>query len=525
LKIPLWFLRLLPMWDYICPKCKKEVKKKSHTCPYCKENYGVPLRVPPRVLKDKKALEDYVHKYVFPRISAKQREYLAQYFTELFSDGFESGDFSAWDGTANYYGSSSIVLSPVYQGSYAAKFTCTDDSVGAYGVAYKNLGSAYSTIHMRVYLRISALPNGARFGCYKLRNAASAGDQFYVGVLNDAGTEKWGVFVEYTDTWYTYTEDITLDTWYCIEVKIVRDSSNGEVHLWRNGTEIITETGINTGANDMDKVYAGYQHTSSMGGSGALVDVYVDCVVVADTYIGPIPSYYYKDQPLKFLPRFLTYEDQPFKVLVSGIVEDYYDQVFKNLPRLESYTDQLTTALPRLLSYKDTVVKFQPQLQEQYDQLLKLLPKFTTYADQIVKYNPQLKDYFDQIFKVLVAFFVYTDQTMTVAFFVYTDQTMTVLPRLTLHDDQIVKTLPRLASQLDQIIQILPRLVGYRDLVVSVEPKLTEFMDETVKVTPILTGYKDQPFWVSIPGENSWGNILRPTVQVLCFSTSPCRVY
>jgi len=285
-RLPYWLLRLLPMWDYICPRCRRKVSKNSHECPHCGELYGVPLRVPPRCLKDKKALEDYVHEHIFPKVSASQREYLARFFTEFFSDGFESGDFSAWDGTANYYGSSSIVSTPVYQGSYAAKFTCTDDSVGAYGVAYKNLGSAYSTIHMRVYLRISALPNGARFGCYKLRNAASAGDQFYVGVLNDAGTEKWGVFVEYTDTWYTYTEDITLDTWYCIEVKIVRDSSNGEVHLWRNGTEIITETGINTGANDINKVYAGYQHTSSMGGSGALVDVYVDCVVVADAYIG-----------------------------------------------------------------------------------------------------------------------------------------------------------------------------------------------------------------------------------------------
>jgi predicted amidophosphoribosyltransferase len=79
--IPHWLLRLFPMWDYICPRCKKKVQKKSHNCPHCQERYSTPVRVPPKLCKDKKALENYVHKHVFPKVSYAQRNYLTQFFT------------------------------------------------------------------------------------------------------------------------------------------------------------------------------------------------------------------------------------------------------------------------------------------------------------------------------------------------------------------------------------------------------------------------------------------------------------
>ncbi len=121
MKIPFLLLKLIPLFDYICPCCKKEVEKNSRECPYCGEQYGSPVRVPPRLLKDPKALEDHVHKHVFPRISKAQRDYLAQYFTTIFAHGFEGGDFGedpetgySWTGTG---GSATIVESPVHHGS------------------------------------------------------------------------------------------------------------------------------------------------------------------------------------------------------------------------------------------------------------------------------------------------------------------------------------------------------------------------------------------------------------------------
>src|SRR3990172_7268216 len=103
--IPKFLWKYLPFWDYLCPACKKEVPKNSHECPHCGEKYPFAVRVPPHILKNSdtregmKALEKYVHKEVFPRISAFERNYLTQFFTEYFNNGFEEGDFSAWTST------------------------------------------------------------------------------------------------------------------------------------------------------------------------------------------------------------------------------------------------------------------------------------------------------------------------------------------------------------------------------------------------------------------------------------------
>ena len=60
-------------------------------------------------------MSEYAHKVLAPKLSSKQREFLFKYFTELFSDGFESGDFSAWDLTQNNV---SVETDNPHHGSY-----------------------------------------------------------------------------------------------------------------------------------------------------------------------------------------------------------------------------------------------------------------------------------------------------------------------------------------------------------------------------------------------------------------------
>ena len=78
----MWLLRFLPMWEYICPKCRKTVKANSHHCPHCGERFPQAIRIPPTMLKDVKKLEYYVRRDVMPRISKFQRNCLARCFVK-----------------------------------------------------------------------------------------------------------------------------------------------------------------------------------------------------------------------------------------------------------------------------------------------------------------------------------------------------------------------------------------------------------------------------------------------------------
>ena len=199
---------------------------------------------------------------------------------ELFNNGFEEGDFSAWTGTLqNGTGNTITVQDTIkYAGTWAAKAHIQTGS--GYGLAYKTLTMG-ATTYMRVYAQVSALPaSGNLYWLFKIRDTTNSKD-WRVGIYNVGGTLKWFILNEVAGAYYTYDETMLVDTWYCLELKVVIDGSAGECRLWRNGTEIITETGINTGSNNPTRAYIGYQSFDGTAG-----DYYTDCVVVADAYIG-----------------------------------------------------------------------------------------------------------------------------------------------------------------------------------------------------------------------------------------------
>jgi len=288
--IPYWLLRLLPMWDHICPKCRREVRQKSHKCPYCGENYGVPLRVPPKVLKDKKALEAYVHERVFPKISQSHRDYLTQFFTVLFSDGFESGDFTAWTGTASGAGGTITTSEEQrHHGKWSAKASIDGLLPDEYGTLYKDFGSTYSTMFCRAYVRFTNVPafdtNQLQIG--PVISGLAFNDLVGVWLYNNAGTIQWGLFYA-TDAvpwnWiYSSGPPVpTEDMWYCLEVKFVGANGTGEARLWIDGSPVLSITGLTNDDRLAQEVYVDCYAPSS----GYATDVYSDCVVVADARIG-----------------------------------------------------------------------------------------------------------------------------------------------------------------------------------------------------------------------------------------------
>jgi hypothetical protein len=290
MKMPLWLLRLLPMWDYICPKCRREVKPNSHQCPLCGERFPFPLRVPPRVLNDKKALEDYVHKHIFPKISTSQREYLTQFFTTIFSDGFESGNFSAWTGTEASSGNTIAVASDQkHHGSYSAKTTIQQESGwGKYARCYKTLASSYTIIYTRIYIRWSALPTtvGDDGHMRFLQLYQTSGPVWLTSIdVRYDGTDHHLVLVEPPDDSVggTGTTVLNTNTWYCVELYCkFATGGAGEYKVYLNGALEISHTGL-TNNYSANRVYVG--DVDDM--NPVAHNTWVDCVVVADAYIGP----------------------------------------------------------------------------------------------------------------------------------------------------------------------------------------------------------------------------------------------
>jgi hypothetical protein len=296
MKLPYWLLRLLPMWDYVCPKCKREVKQKSHKCPYCNENYGVPLRVPPRVLKDPEALEQYVHRQVFPKVSASQRAYLTQFFTEIFSDGFETGNYNNWTGTTIGAGNTLEVSSTyAHTGTYSSKAILAEN-VGGYAYAYKTLATVGNTAYMRLYFYLDAFAlatAGRAFWFMWMKGHATTDTGYNYATLKIYGsTQALQLYYRTTAGYQTDTSatTISLDTWYCLEIKAVVESADaGEVRVYLNGTEVadLAQTGLNNavGWGGIKGVWAG--GSLSHVEVGTSCTFYEDCVVVADAYIGP----------------------------------------------------------------------------------------------------------------------------------------------------------------------------------------------------------------------------------------------
>ncbi len=194
--------------------------------------------------------------------------------TQLFSDGFESGNFSAWTGTA---GSPTIVSSPLHHGSNAMR-------TNGNGVYANKTFTEQTTVHLRCYVQLGTLPTAELHRVMRFLK----GSTFVCGVgfRNIAGTLQIELQRNYPSATFDYYNfSYTAGTWYCLELKFVRHATNGEYRVYLNGSEVITVTGLDTSSvTGADTIRVGSPYTQNT------INTYADCVVVSDSYIGPEAS-------------------------------------------------------------------------------------------------------------------------------------------------------------------------------------------------------------------------------------------
>jgi hypothetical protein len=203
--------------------------------------------------------------------------------TIYFQDNFEDATLDAWTSLYEEGGSVSNQNTIKKSGNNALEILSVD--WGANWIR-KNLASTYTTVYTRFYIRFSALPtNGEVFG-YIPRLLSSAGAELFTGHLNNAGgVYSWGVYTSGGDHDYTVSFSPVIDTWYCVELKCIIDSTVGAITLWINGSPIIAETGINTGTVAIGRLEFMNLHP------GVETAFYIDDVIISDSYIGPESSY------------------------------------------------------------------------------------------------------------------------------------------------------------------------------------------------------------------------------------------
>ena len=289
-KLPKEVLDLFPVWEYRCPVCQTYVESRISFCPNCKTAFDEEKwRVPPRFLKNRKAMSEYAHKVLAPKLNEKQRTLLFKYFTELFSDGFESGDFSAWDGTAftGWAGEEHYVDDTQKKAGTYSEY-CKIHGAGSYAYVYEvDSFSNLLELYLREYFRLGTLPSSTNDEKI-LEILDTSDDSINLRVLNDGGTMK--LKVQYADGW-TWTSatsgalTINVDTWYCAEMR-VKMTNPGELEIWFEGTKEIDLTpDLDTRYDYCDEIRVGLM---GMSGTSEWGIAWFDCVVVADTYIGPI---------------------------------------------------------------------------------------------------------------------------------------------------------------------------------------------------------------------------------------------
>jgi len=202
--------------------------------------------------------------------------------TELFSDGFESGDLSAWTDTQIGTGGAVTVESTnPHHGTYNEQAVC-DGTDGTWAACYKTFAGE-AIAYARYYVKFNSIDitSNTRLEILALDDGGYQ-ERLSAILFNDGGTIKWGIRVVEggVGTNHLGTHTPVVDTWYCVEIK--RNVTNNQQELWIDGVSEVSATVTITSNSTTIRSGIVYQRTSTSGNTH-----YCDCVVVADAYIGP----------------------------------------------------------------------------------------------------------------------------------------------------------------------------------------------------------------------------------------------
>jgi hypothetical protein len=187
----------------------------------------------------------------------------------------------------------SVTAAAAHSGSYGCEIDGLTGSGGAYGICLESLAAQQSSLYTREYVEFTQ-ELSVTAGVAMVYVIQQEGNDFIAWaclVRNTAGSYQWQIETYNPSTGVTndYPSSSTFSgpiagNWYCVELYTLKSSSAGIVTMWVNGVQVVTVTGLNTGADQINEFRAEAWTAWNAPNPGT---VYLDDVVSASSYINP----------------------------------------------------------------------------------------------------------------------------------------------------------------------------------------------------------------------------------------------
>jgi len=198
----------------------------------------------------------------------------------LFSDGFESGAFSAW---ALPVTNITIQQQEVYAGTHAARAT-SDGTAASY--AAKTLSATYNDLYYSVRFKIISKSTATSAYVQRFRGGSTGGTPI-AGVLI-SGTDKLGYRNDVLGTSLTNGPTVTHGVWHQVQTHVHIDPvtpANGQIEIWYDGVLVNALSGTaNFGTTPISGIRVGDSQASD------IYDEALDDVAVNTSFIDATDS-------------------------------------------------------------------------------------------------------------------------------------------------------------------------------------------------------------------------------------------
>jgi hypothetical protein len=203
--------------------------------------------------------------------------------SQIYTSGFETGNFGEWDGTYVTSGeTASVVRSLPHDGVYHARFTTDGSASIARAYCYKNVAGV-SELYAQMYVYVdNGLPLTSWNALWLVQFRDSSGSVVAsYGIKADASGTRWALM--YSGQTAYASSGPQANTWYAVEAYFNKTASGKALVIYVDGQEVAS-LAVNTGSsNNVAQVRVGIAYNDP----SYTFNIYIDTVTIDDQYIKP----------------------------------------------------------------------------------------------------------------------------------------------------------------------------------------------------------------------------------------------